>query len=76
MEKQGTPVFVKLEEYKDILDILAMIKAKTNDAKVLLHKIHELKKEEESNLQLWHNELEDIDRTIDAVDKMLFTPED
>ncbi|MDP7323134.1 MAG: hypothetical protein QF632_00055 [Candidatus Woesearchaeota archaeon] len=75
MERKGTPIFVKLEEYKDILDILAMIKTKTNDAKVLLHKINELKKEEESSLTLWQKELEEIDRTVDAIDKMLYVPD-
>ncbi len=75
MDKKGTPIYVKLEEYKDVLDILAMIKTKTNEAKVLIQKIYELKKEEDNNLQLWHSELEEIDRTIESVDKTLFEPE-
>ncbi len=75
MEKKGAPIFVKLEEYKDVLDILAMVKTKTNDAKVLLHKINALKKEEENSLQQWQSELEEIERTVDTLDKMLFQPE-
>ena len=75
MEKSEMPIFVKLDEYKDMLDIVAMIKAKVGDARLILDKINELKKEEEVSIANWQNELEDIDKTVDAIDKMLFEPE-
>ena len=39
------PVFVKIEEYKDVLDVLELIKNKIIQAKDVLGKINELKNE-------------------------------
>lgn len=68
------PVFVKIDEYKDILDVMHMIKNKIEDAKETLGKINELKNEEDAELELWHTGLEEVERKIEFVDKALFEP--
>lgn len=69
------PVFVKIEDYKDVLDVMNMIRNKVDDAKETLKKINELKNKEDAELELWHTTLEDVERKIDFVDKTLFEPE-
>jgi len=68
------PVYVKIDEYKDVLDLIKMIKNKLTEAKELLSRINELKNEEDAELELWHSGVEEIERKIEFVDKALFEP--
>jgi hypothetical protein len=68
------PVFVKVEDYKDALDVMNMVRLKIEDAKKTLEKIHELKSEEDTELELWHTTIEEVERKIDFVDKTLSEP--
>lgn len=72
---EGMPVFVKIDEYKEVLDVMHMVKSKIEDAKETLGKINELKNEEDAELELWKNGLDEIERKVVFVDKTLFEPE-
>ena len=74
MERQ-TPVFVKVEEYKDVLDILDLVKNKIGDAKETLREINDLKNQEDTELATWSNEIADIERKVDFIDQTLLEPE-
>ena len=74
MERQ-TPVFVKVDDYKDVLDILDLVKNKVTDAKTLLHEINDLKNKEDVELQTWNNEINEIERSIEHIDQTLLEPE-
>jgi hypothetical protein len=74
MPEESMPVFVRIDEYKDVLDIMNMIKNKLEEAKETLGKINELKNEEDAELELWHTGLEEVERKIVFVDKVLFEP--
>ena len=74
MDRQ-TPVFVRIEDYKDVLDIMELIKNKVIEAKKTIGEINVLKNQEDSELELWQNELSDVERKIDYMDKTLFEPE-
>ena len=68
------PVYVRIDEYKDVLDIMNMIRNKIDNAKEILNKINELKNEEDAELELWHTGLEEVERKIVFIDKTLFEP--
>ena len=68
------PVYVRIEEYKDVLDVIHMIKNKLEEAKETLGKINELKNEEDAELELWHTGIEEVERKIIFVNKELFEP--
>ncbi len=68
------PVFVKIDEYKNVIDTMGLIKAKIELAKDTLAKINQLKNEEDAELELWHNSLEEVERKIEFVDRTLFEP--
>ena len=74
MESRGMNVFVKIEEYKDILDIIDLIQEKIKEAKTILGKINELKNQEDAELELWKNGIQDVERKVNFVDQTLFEP--
>jgi predicted nuclease with TOPRIM domain len=72
--RAGSPVFVKIDEYKDVLEIIGIIKDKIEDARTTLGKINDLKNEEDAELELWNSKLEEIEKKIDFIDTTLFEP--
>lgn len=73
--KKETPIFVRIDEYKDILDVISLIKAKISESKTILTRINELKNAEDNEIEVWSNELEEVERRINFVDRTLFEPE-
>ena len=74
MERQ-TPVFVKVEEYKDVLDILDLVKNKIHEAKDTIREINDLKNQEDNEIATWANEIADVERKVDFIDQTLLEPE-
>ena len=72
---EETPIFVKVDGYKDVLNTIKLIKNKLGQAKDTLNKISDLKHKEDSELSLWYAGLEDVQKRIELVDKELFEPE-
>jgi hypothetical protein len=72
--KKDTNVFVKVEEYNDLLDIVALINEKIKDARKILGKIYDLKNEEDSELDVWKSSLDDVERKLKYIDQVLFEP--
>ena len=71
---EGMPVFIKVDEYKDILDIIELTQEKVKEARALLEKINELKAEEEAELDNWNASLNDVEKKLNFVDRSLFEP--
>lgn len=69
------PVFVRIDDYKDILDVLDLIKDRLAEAKRTLADINELKNDEDSELELWSSTLNEIDKKLEDIDRTLFEPE-
>jgi len=69
------PVFIKIENYKDVLDVLDLIKDRLGEAKRTLADINELKNDEDAELELWNSTLYEIEKKIEDIDKTLFEPE-
>ena len=70
------PVFIKVEDYKDVIDVMELVKNKILEANGVLEKIRKLKAEEDAELELWNANLEDIERKISYIERTLFEPED
>ncbi len=75
MDEKQAPVFVKVENYKDVLDIIDMIRGKVDQAKNTLADINELKNEEDAELDLWSSTLDEIEKKVHNIDRVLFEPE-
>lgn len=72
---KGRSVFVKLNEYKDIQDMMQALKDKVEQAKGTLEKIKSLKSEEDTELDQWQGNVGEIEKKIGYVEKTLFEPE-
>ena len=75
MSEELMPVYVKIEEYKDALDLLNEIKNKIREARQTLDDINRLKNEEDAELEIWQTSVEEVERKIDFIDKIMFEPE-
>ena len=75
MERESMPVFVRIEDYKDILDIMEVLKTSIEEAKKTLAKISELKNKEDAELVEWKSEIIDVEKKVDYIDHILFEPE-
>ena len=74
-ERTGAPVFVKVDEYKEILDVLDMIKSKIKEIRDTLRSINALRNEEDAELAMWNNTINEIEKKIDGIDRIMFEPE-
>lgn len=73
-ETGNMPVFVKIDDYKNIIEVLDLLKMKLAEARQSLEKIAELKSQEDAELEQWESELGEIERKIDFIDSTLFEP--
>lgn len=69
------PVFVKVDEYDDALDLVKVIRRKLDEAKETLLKINDLKNEEDHQLEIWQNSLAEVEKKIDFIDHSMNEPE-
>ena len=73
--KGEATVFIKIEDYKDVLDVLDLIKDRLGEAKRTLADINELKNDEDAELELWGSTLNEIEKKIGDIDRTLFEPQ-
>lgn len=69
------PVFVKVEEYENVLGLVKTIRKKLDEAKETLHRVNELKNEEDHQLEIWHNTLEEVEKKVDFITNSLNEPQ-
>ena len=74
-QRSGMPVFVKVDEYKEILDVLDMAKAKIKEIRDTLGSINSLRNEEDAELAMWNSTINEIEKKIESIDKIMFEPE-
>ncbi|MBN2142847.1 hypothetical protein JW711_05965 [Candidatus Woesearchaeota archaeon] len=67
MINESNPVFVKIDKYKEILEIIGVIEKKMDGARDLLADIEELKQREDEELASWHGSLEEINHKLDVI---------
>lgn len=73
MEKM--PVFIKVEDYNNVLELMNVVKKKLDEAKSILLRINDLKNEEDHQLEMWQNALAEVEKKIDFIDQSLAEPE-
>jgi len=72
---ERAPVFVKVDEYKDIADVISLMREKIHQAKDLLDKVADLKAKEDAELAQWAKELEEVEQRVMRIDRTLVEPE-
>jgi len=74
MEKM--PLFVKIEDYHEVLTLISNLRDKIGDAKQNIDKIHSLKNDEDTELANWGQSLEEIEKKIEVISQHLNEPEE
>ena len=64
-------VFVRIDEYKEVIDLFEKLKGKLAKAKDTLGKVVELKREEQTEIDLWNNSVAEIEKKLAYIDKVL-----
>ena len=64
MTADNMPVYVKIDDYKEVLETIADLNSKIVDAKALLTNIDAIKSEEESELESWKMGLDDVEQKL------------
>jgi prefoldin subunit 5 len=76
MAEQGAPVYVKVNEYKEILDIIELIKGKITEVRTTLEGIDSLRNDEDAEVTAWADAINEIEKKIEDIDRMMFEPEE
>ena len=69
------PIFVRVDEYDDVLNLVRIIRKKLDEAKETLLKVNELKNEEDHQIEMWQSTLAEIAKKIDFINHSLNEPE-
>ncbi|HII29863.1 hypothetical protein COT48_03360 [Candidatus Woesearchaeota archaeon CG08_land_8_20_14_0_20_47_9] len=75
MTKGSAPVFVKLENYNEVMKITESLKSRITEAKAILAKVDAILSEEQKNLDNWKTELDSVEKKVNALSDALLKPE-
>ena len=64
---ESNPVFVKIDKYKEILDIVEVINKKVVNVKQLLSQLEELKSKEEEEIMNWEKNMDEITQKLESL---------
>ena len=68
----GKPIFVKIDNYKEALEILEEIKRKVREAENIFDEIEKIREDRDKKLDAWKADLAKIKEKLMSVDKKLF----
>ena len=71
-QEEGRPIFIKLDDYKDAIHTLDIIKARLRETEKILNEISNLRREEDRELENWKSDLERMKEKILYIDRKLF----
>ena len=66
------PIFLKLDQFKDIMDEMGMIKNILNENDDALVRVFEFNEDQEKEYTNWENQIKDIQKKLIYADKTLF----
>ena len=72
--KHGDSVFVKINEYKEIMDVLELVKGKIREAKDTINDLNDLKNKEDEEIQRWAQTFLEIEKKVSDVDALMIHP--
>jgi|SRR3989338_5886459 len=69
--KENT-LFVRIEKYQESMKTLNLIKESLMSTEHILNKLHQIKAQEDNEIQQWHDQIKRIKQKIVFIDKNLF----
>ena len=71
MINDSNPVFVKIDKYKDILNIVDVINKKITGVRQILGELEEIKDKEAEEIVYWKNNLDQITHKLESMQEEL-----
>jgi tetrahydromethanopterin S-methyltransferase subunit G len=68
------PVFVKIEEYKEILEVLDLLNKRLVRSREIISRIREVKDQEDAELEMWVKDLDEVENRIAFMNKTMGEP--
>ena len=65
-------LFVKIDKYKESMRTLNLIKESLMNTEHILNKLHQIKSQEDNEIQQWHDQIKRIKQKIVFIDNNLF----
>jgi len=72
---EKSPVFIKIDDYRKVLDTIDSLKKQLVTIRKTVDDINKLRDEEQDELTQWTTRVDDIEQKIVFVDSVLFEPE-
>lgn len=73
--EEKSPVFIKIDKYRQVLDVVDVLKKQVDDVRSTLQQIKKLKTQEEEEIRIWESNIAEVEKKILFVDQTLFEPE-
>jgi predicted nucleic acid-binding Zn-ribbon protein len=64
-------VFVRIDRYREVHDVISQVKSKVDEAQQVLKKVKELKTQEDDEISSWNDELESVERKVSEISEAL-----
>ena len=71
VRKPVGPAFVSVDEYRNILEHSNRVRAKLDEADEFVNRLVEIKSEEEKAFDRWRSQLEEIERKLGQIDRII-----
>jgi hypothetical protein len=69
---ENVPIYVKVDKYKELLEILKTINTKLQTVDRTITKINELKAQEDTQIQSWNDNLADIKARLEKINQAFY----
>jgi chromosome condensin MukBEF ATPase and DNA-binding subunit MukB len=71
--KKEEPIFIRIDKFEESLKIFEKTKERIQEMEKMLQDIRRIKEEEESELQIWEQEIQNLKNQIEKVDQDIFS---
>lgn len=69
---ENVPIYVKVDKYKELLEVLKTINSKLSTVDKTITKINELKAQEDAQIQAWNDNLSDIKSRVEKINQSFY----
>lgn len=69
---ENVPIYVKVDKYKELLEVLKTINVKLSTVDRTISKINDLKAEEDAQIRQWNDNLADIKARLEKMNQAFY----
>ena len=73
---RGAAVFVKVEDYKEIVGVVGQLRAKVKEVRASIDKVEHLRDKENEALEHWKSTIDEVEDKIGNISDDMLEPED